>query len=527
MVKGYLALVLHAHLPFIRHPEHETFLEERWLFEAITESYVPLIDVFDGLVRDGVDFRLTISLSPTLINMLRDELLLSRYRAHLEKLITLANLEVERTRSDKRLNELARMYLEKFRRVKHVFKKKYRNDLVSAFKKFQDLGKIEIITCCATHGYLPFMDLCKPAVRAQIKIAVDTYKSVFGAGPKGMWLPECGFCPGHDEILKEFGIKYFFVETHGIFFGSPRPRYGVYSPYTCESGVSVFGRDRKSSRAVWSADEGYPGNPDYREFYRDIGFDLDHDYIRPFIDSGGTRVNTGIKYHRVTGRSEHKDIYNVERAAVTAAFHADNFAQERKKQAEEISAIMDRDPVIVSLFDAELFGHWWYEGPMWLDFLLRKMHVDQSGITTITPGEYLGLYEDYPAITPSASSWGLKGHSEVWLDGSNSWIYKHLHKMASLMVKAAAEFKDATGIEKRTLKQMARELLLAQSSDWAFIIKTGTFSDYATSRLKEHIGRFIALHDQLRNGNIDAEMLAEAEKKYNIFEEIDYGVYAA
>ncbi|MGB3057916.1 MAG: DUF1957 domain-containing protein, partial [Candidatus Omnitrophota bacterium] len=384
MAKGYLALVLHAHLPFIRHPEHESFLEENWLFEGITETYLPLIEVFDGLINDGVDFRITVSLSPTLINMLGDRVLVSRYLRHLKKLIELSGLEVERTKSDSRMNKLAVMYHQRFERARYIFSEKYGNNLLSAFKRFQDLGKVEVITCCATHGFLPLMDIYKPAVKAQVKVAVDTYQEVFGTSPKGMWLPECAYHPGHDEILKEFGIKYFFVETHGIMFGTPRPRYGIYSPYLCKSGVAVYGRDMESSKAVWSSKEGYPGDHNYREYYRDIGFDLDYEYIKPYINGCGSRINTGIKYHRITGDSDYKDIYDRDAALRVAAYHAGNFMFNREKQMEHLSGMMDRLPIVVSPYDAELFGHWWFEGPEWLDYLLRKIHYDQATVKTIT-----------------------------------------------------------------------------------------------------------------------------------------------
>ncbi len=526
MAKGYLALVLHSHLPFIRHPEYESFLEENWLFEAITDTYIPLINVFDNLIKDDVDFRITVSLSPTLLNMLKDGLLVSRYLRHLDKLITLSELEVERTRSDERVNRLALMYRERFKQTRHTFSEKYGNDITSAFKKFQDLGKVEVITCCATHGYLPLMDLHRPAVQAQIGVAVDTYKEIFGTIPKGMWLSECGYHPGHDEMLKKFGIRYFFVESHGILFGTPRPKYGVYSPYLCGSGVAAFGRDMESSKAVWSAKEGYPGDHNYRDYYRDIGFDLDYDYIKPFINDCGTRINTGLKYHRITGETDYKDIYDREAAIEMAASPAGNFMFNREKQVEYLRGIMDRAPLIVSPYDAELFGHWWFEGPEWLEFLLRKVHHDQDTVKTITPSEFLGIYDRYPVMTPSMSSWGYKGYSEVWLDGSNDWIYKHLHKISELMINAARDFRTPTELERRILNQMARELLLAQSSDWAFIIKTDTFVNYAVERTREHIGRFLAMHDQLRKGNVDMGMLAEAEHKYNVFGNIDYSVYA-
>jgi len=526
VAKGYLALVLHAHLPFIRHPESENYLEENWLFEAITDTYVPMIEVFDGLIQDNVDFHVTFSLSPTLMTMLRDELLISRYLRHLDRLIHLSEKETERVKNEKRFHDLAVMYRDRFIRAKKVFSEIYGKDILLAFKKFNDLGKLEVITCCGTHGYLPSIDPYKAGIRAQIKTAVDTYKNVFGSVPKGMWLPECGYNEGHEKILREFGIQYFFVEAHGVLFGSPRPKYAVYSPYICESGTYVFGRDLDSSKSVWSAKDGYPGNYNYREYYRDIGFDLDFNYIKPYINNFNTRVNTGIKYYRITGATDQKDIYDHRLALETAAKDSADFMNSRQKQLDNLVDLMDRTPVIVSPYDAELFGHWWFEGPDWLNYLLRKMHFDQDKIKTITPGGYLKLYDKYPPIKPSMSSWGYKGYSEVWLDGSNDWIYRHLHKISELMSESAKQYTAPSQVEERALNQMARELLLAQSSDWAFIMKTGTFVNYAKDRTKEHIGRFLVLHDQLRKGEIQETFLKESEGKYNIFPDIDYRIYA-
>jgi len=525
MAEGYLALVLHAHLPFVRHPEYDSFLEENWFFEAITDTYVPIINVLDGLIDDGVDFRLTISLSPTLICMLKDELLISRYLRHIDKLIKLATLEVERTKSDERFNKLAVEYLEKFKAVKFTFFEKYQSNILTAFKKLQDVGKLEIITCAATHAYLPFLDIYKPAVKAQIKVAVDIYKDVFGSSPKGMWLPECAYTPGHDEILGECGIRYFFVETHGIMFSTPRPRYGVYSGYLCPSGVGVFGRDGESSKAVWSSKEGYPGDYNYREYYRDIGFDLDYEYVKPFINGCGNRINTGIKYHRITGDTDNKDVYDSVKAASTANKHAEDFMASRINQMNDLTKIMDRKPLVVAPYDAELFGHWWFEGPLWLDSLLRKIYHNKNQVETITPSEYMLLYDKFQVLTPSMSSWGYKGYSEVWLNGSNDWEYRHIHKITELMIDAARDYKGSSGIEARTLNQMARELLLAQSSDWAFMLKTGTFVDYASGRIKVHINNFMNLHNALRENTIDLNELAKIEEINNIFTNIDYNVY--
>ncbi len=273
MQKGYLCLVLHAHLPFVRHPEHEDFLEEDWLYEAISETYIPLINMMDNLVQDGIDFRITMSLNPPLCAMLSDPLLQDRYLRHINKLIDLSEKEETRLQFQTAFVPVAQMYESHFKMARYVFEEKYDRNLLNAFKKFQNLGKLEIITCGATHGYLPLM-LSQNAKRAQVRVAIQDYTARFGQPPKGIWLPECAYEIGDDQMLRDEKIRYFFMETHGLLFAEPRPKYGVYAPVFCPSGVAAFSRDIESSRQVWSALEGYPGDYRYREFYRDIGYDL-------------------------------------------------------------------------------------------------------------------------------------------------------------------------------------------------------------------------------------------------------------
>ncbi len=526
--KGWFAPVLHAHLPFVRHPEYEDCLEEDWLFEAITECYLPLLDMMEGLVRDECDFRLTFVMTPPLTTMLRDELLQERYVAHLGSLIELAEKELERTRTQPEFHTVAQMYHERLLNCRRLYSDQYRRDLVGAFKRFQDVGKIEIITCAATHGFLPLLREVPEAIRAQVLLGRDSYIECFGRAPRGIWLPECGYFPGLEDIIKEAGIRYFFVDSHGVLFADKRPHYGVFAPIYTPSGPAAFGRDMESSRSVWSAEDGYPGDFRYREFYRDIGFDLDYEYIRPHIHESGLRTTTGLKYHKITGKVDlhEKDPYDPAEARETAATHAGNFMFNRQQQVLHLSSLMDRPPLIISPYDAELFGHWWYEGPQFLDFLLRKIHFDQDDVKTTTPSEYLEHFQKNQVATPCESSWGNRGYAEVWLDGSNDWIYRHLHKAAERMVQLARKYGKPTKLQRRALDQAARELLLAQASDWAFIMKTNTTVRYAIKRTKDHLLRFTDLYDAIEGGTIDEEYLSLLEEKDKIFDAIDYRIYA-
>ncbi|MDH7578245.1 MAG: DUF1957 domain-containing protein [Bacillota bacterium] len=525
MTQGYLALVLHAHLPYVRHPEHEHFLEEKWFYEAVTETYLPLLWVFEKLLEDNVDFRITFNLSPTLISMLTDDLLRNRYVRHLEKLMELGEREVERTRHQPDFHATALMYRDLFSRAHYLFTEKYRWNLVQAFKKLQDAGKIEVITTGATHGYFPLLGLQREVIHAQVAVAVDLYEHHFGRPPAGFWLPECGYRPGDDRILKKFGIKYFFVESHGLLHASPRPKYGYFAPVYTPAGVAAFGRDMESSKQVWSAQEGYPGDFDYRDFYRDIGYDLDLGYIGPYLPEGRIRTHTGIKYYRITGLSNHKEPYVRSYALEKAALHAGNFMFNREKQVEWLAHVLDRKPIVVAPYDAELFGHWWFEGPQWLDYLIRKIHYDQKTIKMITPADYLQLYPCNQVSTPSESSWGWKGYHEVWLNGANDWIWRHLHKAGERMVELANTYETSEGILKRALNQAARELLLAQSSDWPFIMKTGTMVDYTRQRFKTHITNFSRLYEDIKTNTIDEGWLTALEQRDNLFYHIDYRAY--
>ncbi|MGE5597834.1 MAG: glycoside hydrolase family 57 protein [Bacteroidota bacterium] len=524
MPQGYLALVLHAHLPYVRHPEHQDYLEEDWFYEAVIETYLPLLERWRRLAADGVPCRLTVSLSPPLLSMLRDPLLIARCQRRMENLLELAGKEVERTRWQPEFNETARHYRERFTRMYELFTGELRRDVIAGFRALQDQGLLEIITSAATHGYLPLM-IHEEAVRAQIEVAVDLYRKEFGRRPRGFWLPECGYRPDLDDLLREAGIRYFFTDAHGVLHAAPRPRFGTYAPIYCPSGVAAFGRDMESSKQVWSADEGYPGDYDYRDFYRDIGYDLEYEYIRPYLGSAGLRKNTGLKYHRITGRTADKQPYSHRAGQERAAVHAGNFMFNREAQVRFLAGVLDRPPVVVAPYDAELFGHWWYEGPDWLDFLVRKIAYDQDAIKLITPGDYLELFPRNQVATPSASSWGYKGFHEVWLEGSNDWIYPHLHMAAERMIALANEHPRAEGALRRALNQAARELLLAQSSDWAFIMKTGTMTPYAVKRTKDHLGRFNRLYEQIGAGEIDEEFLREIEARDNLFPDISYSVY--
>ncbi|OIP41697.1 MAG: glycoside hydrolase [Deltaproteobacteria bacterium CG2_30_63_29] len=522
---GYLSLVLHAHLPFVRHPEYPSFLEEDWLFEAMGETYIPLLRMMNRLERDGIRFRLTMSMTPPLCEMLADPLLQDRFAARLAKLLELAQKEAE-NRKGTPFHDAASFCAEDLRETRELFEQRWHRQVLPVFKRFQDQGSLELITCGATHGFLPLMS-DDVARRAQIEVAVRNYEKHFGRAPRGIWLPECAYAPGLDFILRDAGIKFTILETHGLTDATPPARFGPYRPVVSPSGTMVFGRDPEVSRQVWSAESGYPGDPHYREFYRDLGYDLPYDAVKDYLHGDGVRRNIGLKFHRITGKVslDAKEPYVPSWALERAEQHAQNFLDNRLMQARHLSGAMGTRPHVTAPYDAELFGHWWFEGPHFIEMIMRKAACDQGEVELCTPSEYLDVETVHQQVQPALSSWGAEGYFGVWLNHTNDWVYRHLHHAEQRMMELAERFPNADGILQRALNQAARELLLAQSSDWAFIMAAGTMVEYAVKRTRDHIANFTGLYLQIVENRLEPNWLGELEWKNSIFQELDYRVY--
>jgi 1,4-alpha-glucan branching enzyme len=529
MPNGYFSLILHAHLPFVRHPEYPEFLEEDWLYEAITEVYLPLIFIFQNLHESGAKPRLAMNVSPPLCEMLADKLIEERYTRHLENLYELAKKESARVSKEApEFNDAAEMYVRNLSAALDLWNNKYQRNLVNAFRELQNEGVLEIITCGATHGFLPLISTLE-SKRAQIEVAVANYKKHFARNPRGIWLPECAYEPGLENLLKDAGIEYFIGDSHAILYGEPRPRFGVHAPVLCPNGVAVFARDVETSQQVWSAEVGYPGSAVYREFYRDIGWDLPLDYLKPHLHKDGNRRHLGLKYHRITGKTtsqQSKKPYMPNLARAKAAEDAADFISKRIIQIYQLRETFGgHPPLVTSPYDAELYGHWWFEGPQFLDFLFRELHYKKDFITAIAPGDFLDARIPIQIQQPSASSWGENGYYKVWLNDKNSWIYPYQHDAERKMTALANRFEHPNELEERILNQLARELLLAQSSDWAFQIFKETTVQYSSSRFKSHIHRFNLLANMLDTSEFNEPLLAEIENRDNLFAEIDYRIY--
>ena len=369
---GKIHLLLHAHLPFVREPEYDRFLEENWFFEAMAETYLPLIQMLRRLQEKGVPGTLNLSVSSALLAMLTDSLLLEKFTRHLHRQMELIEKERERARGNDELSPVVDFYYRRQVALIDTWERDCRCEIVPALKQLEDCGKLNLLTCVGTHPFLPAYQSDVQAIKLQLGVTVRAFEEAFGRRPSGLWLPECGYFEGLDTLLAEFGFKYFFLETHGVLLAKPAPKYGVFAPIKTPAGLYCMGREQASSMEVWSRKTGYPGHPEYREFFKDIASERDRNYLGDYFMAGDTPIETGLKYYRITG-SEDKQIYRPWNAMRLVEDHARLFVANREATVTELLPNMEGNKVsILCPYDAELFGHWWFEGPLFIEKMFER-----------------------------------------------------------------------------------------------------------------------------------------------------------
>lgn len=533
---GKIHLLLHAHLPFVREPAYDRFLEENWFFEAMAETYLPIVQMLCRLQSRGVSGTLNLSVSSSLLAMLTDPLLLRKFTRHLHMQMELLEKEKERARGNDEVLPVVDFYYRREVALIDFWERDCKCEIVPALKRLEESGKLSLLTCVGTHPFLPAYQSDTEAVRLQLGVTVRAFESAFGRKPRGLWLPECGYYEGLDSILAEFGFEYFFVETHGVLLAKPAPKYGVFSAIRTPAGLYCMGREQSSSMEVWSRRTGYPGHPEYREFFKDIAYERDRNYLGEYFMAGETAIETGLKYCRITG-SEDKQIYRPWNAMRLAEDHARLFVANREATVTELLPKMEGNKVsILCPYDAELFGHWWFEGPEFIERMFERAAgsgtVEMASVER-TIAEQKSREAAEPMLAqarrPAFSSWGEGGFGEVWMNDEVSWVYPLFFRMRAMqksLKKAVAKFRDNAklySLGRRYLAQVAREILLFQASDWAFMIHNKSAADYARARLNEHSRNVEMLYAEAlaalsgATKRPDTSLLQELENKDNLF----------
>jgi len=591
---GAFTFVLHSHMPYARLAGRWPHGEE-WVHEAISETYLPLLNALYDLAEEGVTYKLTVSITPILAEQLADADILDHFDAYMDEKIAAARADIPRFRgeleqaaesvnvtaataaqqgldeeekheetiptseADPHMAYLAEWYLHWFEHIKQSFDERFGRDIIGAFRKLQDEGYIEITTSAATHGYLPLLGT-DSAIFGQLKTGIASYERLFGRKPTGIWLPECAYRPayytedgrlrpGLERFLAEVGLKVFFSETHTITGGQPvgvaagdvigpygeiKRRYLIplspvmperhattFKPYYVSdttagpnaeqhSGVAVIGRNNRTGQQVWSADWGYPGDQDYREFHR-------KDHI------------SGLQYWRVTGPKVDlgsKDAYHPDWAAFKVQQHADHFAwlveQELRAYHEGSGGEFG---LIASNYDTELFGHWWFEGIDWIREVLRRLAANPN-IELTTASTFIEEHEPTEVLHLPESSWGMGGNHFTWDNNETHWMWQPIYEAEQRMEALVAANPDPDEQTLGVLEQAARELLLLESSDWPFLVTTGQAKEYAIQRFSQHTERFNQLAESVEQKHADAVLATRLWELDRVFPNIDYHWWA-
>nr|MDO8111694.1 glycoside hydrolase family 57 protein [Candidatus Sigynarchaeota archaeon] len=522
--------MLHSHIPFCRRSGIWPAGEE-WLFEAMNETYLPLLSIFRQFQRENLKPRVMVGIVPVLAEQLADAYMNDRFCEYMEDKIRRAQRDCDRFSRDEAKQAVARYYLASFQRTFDDYKSLFFRNIINSFKWLQEEGIIDVLTSAATHGFLPLLEH-DSAVYSQIHVGVKSYEKYFGCKPRGFWLPECAYRPrewskrenrerrGIDEWLADEGIRFFFVENIGIERAALLDNKNhelaptTYRGYKLESGVCVFGRNQATGKQVWSPDGGYPGDPYYREFHSK--------------DS-----ESGLQYWRVTQQVP-KETYLPAKAMERVQVHADHFVQLlREKAAEASGTVRECSPVIASPYDCELYGHWWHEGPAWIEAVYRRLLKD-SQVQCLALDEYIEKYGDtFSTIKMQPSTWGLNGDFTVWQNPEHSWLWPYINGSTVDFENVLRTSKETTGSsnprESRIQSQMARELLLMEGSDWPFLLFTKQAKEYANQRFHNHHQRFNKLLWAAKNPSdlkrINAKDLKEMEDIDNPWPEIEIDAF--
>jgi 1,4-alpha-glucan branching enzyme len=548
--KGYFTFVLNAHLPYVM-GRNSWPLGTNWVYGAACETYIPLLDAFNRLAESGKPPKATISLSPVLCEQLADQRFKAGLLEYIDNKIRAAyeNKDGFTQNSDDESAELAKRWSEIYESLRRDFIERYDNDIVGGFRALQDAGAVEIMTCAATHAYLPLVGKDE-TVRLQLKVAKDSYKRYFGRDPRGIWLPECAYRPayewrypmapfsdrkplkrkGLEQALAAEGLEYFIVDAHMLRGGNPLGTYAgrfgclnrtmaqmdaklessagsaaytTYRPYSVgdpNARAACFVRDPETGPVICNGKGGYPRDRFYLDFHK-------------------KHFPGGFRYWRVTnGKPDpsEKELYLPNEAERKTEEDADDFVSLVKKTIAGENT--GTPPIIVAPYNAELFGHWWFEGVRWLEIVLDSFY-DDPGIELATCGEYLETYPADAAAALHEGSWGDDGRHGIWLNQGTESSWRLVYETEDRL--AASGNKTRSPELKRVFKQALREFMLLTASDWQFLISTWSARHYVGKRLEEHfdaVHRLLDIADRLASGG---EMTAEDETYVAGLEAVD------
>ena len=543
--KYAISIVLNANLPFVKkftapprrlfsqeenesvvieseqHYDLPESVEESWFFEALSETYLPLLGMFSRLEGEHIPFRLGLSISPVFAQMLSDDLLIRKYASYLDHQIEFGMQELERVKGNPQVRLLAQRYFDQAVDRRALFITRYDGNIIKAFDYYRKKRNIEFLATTATPAFLPFLCPFPEAVQGQIEVALSYYRHSLGISPPGFWLPDLGWTKELDCFFRSYGFNYTITDSHGFIYGDPPPSRGTFFPVKTPQSLFVLSRDFNACADIAEMQKA----DIYRDNNRDIGYELPVEVLGSFLSQSGARFGTGFKYWKGANGNQ-GELYDPDAALGLAKEHARTFLESCYNRLADASQHMQEQPLTLCAFNADNFGRKWHEGPMFLEAVFRFASRYRE-LAFTTPSEYLSRQKpsSFQTSLPEFSSWGENGYGEVWLDASNDWIYRHLNRSIERMVELSEKFSENSSLKERALNQAAREILLAQASDWPAFLYRQESTGYARSQVENSLHNFSTIYEALGSSHISTEWLTSLERQHNIFPNINYRVF--
>ena len=528
MVKN-LAFIIKTSQDFIRtneeNPPECDKLKLNSFFEAISDSYIPLLQMFERLSQEQVSFKIGLVLPPVLCSMLDDEKIQKLYVDFLDKRIALGKKEMTRFKDNEKALSIATSITEKNKELKKAFTENYQKNLVAQFAKFQKEGFVEILGTCATDIFMPYYADLTESLSAQIEMGLQSYKKCFGELPEGFYLPEFGYTPGIEAIIRSYGYAYTILHSRSVLLTDNPPENGIFYPVRTDNSLVAYTADPYIVDQIYSED-GYSSNSVYRNENRDIGFELDLKKLTPVMEEKTARCSTGYKYWKKDFNDDNCVSYDYEKASDQAQDDALDFIQRRIELLSQAEKYVKNADFVASVccIDENKIRRQWSEYLLWLEAVIRN--AGANDLTLSLCKEMLPKASSLERIEPYYSAGTGDGYGENLLSSKNCWMMRYVRKATERMVDLAERFPSDTGLKTRLLNIGALELLLAQSSTLAKMIDEEEDAEYAERRFRLAINAFTVVFDALGSNTVSTEWLTKLEIMDNLFPWINYKIFS-
>ena len=524
MVENKLVLILTARQGYLRAIDADFSVKNESFFRALTQTYIPLLNMMRRLEADGVPFKICLVLTPVLCEMLSDPILQGQYEAYLSSLEQLGLSEVSRCQGSENYAQ-AISYLEAIQRTKNDFVQVYGRNLLEQVRRLEKEGFVELIPTAATYAYLPHYADFPEAVNAQVETGLYSQRYFFGDTGDGFWLPFLGYPKDIDKTLRSYGSSYTVVDARTVLFSGDCPTRGIFRPVRSQQSVVLFAKDPDTPDDI-RGEGGYCRHSSYLCAQRDIGFDLSREELAGFLQEGQVRIATGFNYWSNKSRDDSLAPYDKEAADRQVQIDARSFVEAKAAKLDAARDLMDGEaPVLTCVIPVELLGQMWREGISWLEGVFRYAGTRGGFVfehcKNLLENQFsLQKIEPYPC-----SSNGL-GYGEDLLDESNSWMMRYTRKATKRMVDLAQRLPSETSLKERLLNTAAKQVLLAQSGEWARMLHDGKIPDRIKEIFKEEILSFTRVFDSLASNAVSMEWLIECEKRTSIFPWLNYRIFS-